>query len=408
MECKVGQFALRTTVGQQSVSGLTEPSGGWKVLVVWTAGTTANDVYVVERRFGFGFATSATQRYGCGLRDNDSVGTSNNDTGSTTSGILRYGNGSNVNALMVDFVSFNSDGFTIDVEANTEARANLINYMLLGGTDITNAKVGTFTVASTGASQAFTDPGFQPDFLMAAHIDSTSVGDSVHAKFGLGMASSPSNTGAHFGLSLDNQADASAGSWRKSGAVLLGLTSNGSYTQDYEANLSSFDSQGFTLSVSNLPSVNKIFGYLAIKGGQWKVGAETQRTSAGTKDTAGIGFDPKCIFVMADQWNAETVLTSGDQSNIGAATSTEQAGISSFSNGNTGGGNTETDTFASSSITEALLISNGTSAAAEAGIAPITDGFRATWAPADAFARIFYYAAMADGPSTFVPQITMI
>jgi hypothetical protein len=66
------------------------------------------------------------------------------------------------------------DGFTIRWTTN-EARADIIHYIALGGTDITNAVASDFTMTTGSGTQDVTGLGFQPDFLMFLSVEHTTA-----------------------------------------------------------------------------------------------------------------------------------------------------------------------------------------------------------------------------------------
>ena len=67
-----------------------------------------------------------------------------------------------------------SDGFTVNWI--TAGSPWIVHYMALGGPDLTNAAVGTFTPTSGTGSQSVAGLAFQPDFLMFLSVDSNTVG----------------------------------------------------------------------------------------------------------------------------------------------------------------------------------------------------------------------------------------
>jgi hypothetical protein len=85
---------------------------------------------------------------------------------------------------LADLTTLNSDGFTVTWTTNS-ANADIIHYIAIGGSGITNAKAGSFSL-TTGTptyTVSTTDPGFQPDFVMLIHTGvSITVDSSTNRK----------------------------------------------------------------------------------------------------------------------------------------------------------------------------------------------------------------------------------
>ena len=99
-------------------------------------------------------------------------------------------NGTPTLGAEAELTSFDSDGFTLNWTTN-ESRADIIYYVALGGSDLTNALASSFTLTTGAGSQSVTGLGFQPDFLMFLSIDSASMDTNLTvASASIGFASS--------------------------------------------------------------------------------------------------------------------------------------------------------------------------------------------------------------------------
>jgi hypothetical protein len=195
--------------------------------------------------------------------------------------------------------------------------------MQVGGSDITNVSVGTGTFsAGSTADLAITAPGFQPNFAMFIGTQATAAGTITRALGTVGFASSSTKEFTMCWGIDDAQtmtATIDAVSYTDSAASMSQITA-GAETIDLLANLKSFDTNGFTLAITNAATAAWQFGYLLIKGGQWDVGTTT---------VSGISFDPKCLFTAITAATSNATVTVNAASSVGAAvsTSTEAAAL---------------------------------------------------------------------------------
>ena len=114
---------------------------------------------------GFGCAISTTDRRcvtGGGVDNNTVTGTRCMQSNVACVGVV-----SNVVDGLLDFSTWDADGFTLIVDDQFTASYR-IHYLALGGGDITNLAGGSFTKpTSVGAqSQSTTGVGFQPDVVL--------------------------------------------------------------------------------------------------------------------------------------------------------------------------------------------------------------------------------------------------
>lgn len=72
--------------------------------------------------------------------------------------------------------------------------------------------------------------------------------------------------------------------------------SGSSAVLQWEADFVSMDSDGFTVDIESSTAFSPAVSYIALKGGQYAVGNDTQKQSTGTKSTTGLGFEPVLAF----------------------------------------------------------------------------------------------------------------
>ena len=125
-------------------------------------------------------------------------------------------------------------------------------YIALKGTY--QAKLGTFTQKTSSGTQAYAGVGFAPEALLlwsTSRVVSGTV--TVDPKLSLGVALSPSNRRAA-AVAEDNNDPSITDSHASETKCLVHLTA-GTPTVDAEADLSSFDADGFTLDWTTADAV---------------------------------------------------------------------------------------------------------------------------------------------------------
>jgi hypothetical protein len=386
-----GSFVANTSTGNQAVSGVGfQPTA----ILFWGNKLTAAG-YGTGSSLFMGAATSTTERWAIAVIGDDAAADSNTARRNTASAcILSLISGAAAVDSQADLVSFDSDGFTINW-SDAPASAWLIHFYALGGSDITDAKAGRITGDPVAAGdEAITDPGFQPDFVLLATDSGTNVDTSlVHLIFSLGMASGATARGAMAIHERDNVATSNSGSYQVSDKcqVIMPAADSIGRTSD----LTSFDATGFTINRNNGDAYSDF--YLAIQGGQHKVGTETQKTSTGTKATTGVGFSPDGLFCFSTNLATSASINSTTAKvTIAAADGTNEGG--SWNQHANGALTMDLDsrTYTDKAIG---LSTQASTTDAEADVSSFdSDGFTLDWTTADGTAREFIYWAVAAEP----------
>jgi hypothetical protein len=196
--------------------------------------------------------------------------------------------------------SMNADGFTVDW--TRDSFGWIVHYMAIGGADVTNATIGSFTPTAGTGSQSVTGLTFQPDFMMFLSIDSNTIDARVaHGKVSLGYA------GRAYAYGITQGATTAV----SRAGVLPALTSGGQLataaimekdeiiaagSPTFTATVTSLDVNGFTLNKTvNTGGTETTVHYLALEGGQYRVGAIARPAAAGaqTLPYTGVGFSPR-------------------------------------------------------------------------------------------------------------------
>ncbi len=241
--------------------------------------------------------------------------------------------------------TFNVDGsVTFTYDQNDNLTYNL-NYVALGGADITNVKVGSFNLpTTTGQFDVTWGSGFDPDLvLFFGANDEPVVGASTNqstpnATWFMGVAASATNQHVMANNSLDGIVDSAAppvtlqhaARYQRTNRCIAMFADNSVAAPLWaEADYVGSIINGFTLNVSVAPissteaAARPIF-YLAIKGGTWKVGnfSAPVEPTAGDQIISGLGgaFTPKALMLYGNQGNGgASIGSSGHKFSIGAS-----------------------------------------------------------------------------------------
>jgi 6-phosphogluconolactonase (cycloisomerase 2 family) len=395
---KVGSFAKITTTGTQTITGLGfQP----KAIIFYWSRNTANATAAVPRSQGVGF-TDCTNQRAVAIAEDDNANTSNAGRYRTESNVIVIlSNGNPTVGSRATFTSCNADGFTINW-AVSEARADIINYIAIGGPDVTNVKAGTFTLAAATGIQNITGVGFQPDFAMflwgfTENVDTASAG----LEMGMGFADYGNNQGSILNCVQDNQANNSTkySQQRTDNVILL---SSLTCAQDALAAFNGFTADGFRLNVSDAPAAATPIFYLAIKGGSHAVGNFLQPTATGVQTISGTGFQPNLVVLFSRNQAAGTTLTAPSTFSIGAANATtSRAGVWGQSR-NVDPSNAAVYTDNTKIIIMRTLSGTGGTGTinAQADFAGFTsDGFQLNWTTVDTTQRQIIYWAFGPSPT---------
>jgi hypothetical protein len=395
---KVGSFAKITTTGTQTITGLGfQP----KAIIFYWSRNTANATAAVPRSQGVGF-TDCTNQRAVAIAEDDNANTSNAGRYRTESNVIVIlSNGNPTVGSRATFTSCDVDGFTINW-AVSEARADIINYIAIGGPDVTNVRAGTFTLAATTGIQNITGVGFQPDFAMflwgfTENVDTASAG----LEMGMGFADYSNNQGSILNCVQDNQANNSTkySQQRTDNVILL---SSLTCAQDALAAFNGFTADGFRLNVSDAPAAATPIFYLAIKGGSHAVGNFLQPTATGVQTISGTGFQPNLVVLFSRNQAAGTTLTAPSTFSIGAANATtSMAGVWGQSR-NVDPSNAAVYTDNTKIIIMRTLSGTGGTGTinAQADFAGFTsDGFQLNWTTVDTTQRQIIYWAFGPSPT---------
>lgn len=332
--CKVGTFAIDSTktVGQdQSVTGVSLGVAG-KVAIFWWSGTTsATDATAGGHiRGGIGFAASATERGWVLVWSEDALGSSDAHHGINNTACIAIAAAGAAIDGRADFKSWDgTDGnFTITIADQFTANY-IISYMIIGGTDLTNVKVGSGQAPTTAIAKAFTGVGFQGTFGMFAATRRAGFSDTLSptsdGQFSLGFATG-SAAGSEYTLATstrDNQNTQDTIRYLFDNGVISLVGGTGDIAE--RAEFTSWDTDGFTITWLEKGAAGAYaFIYLIMKGPTFTVGDLLTQTDTTTTVVETTTSTPRGIFMMSHNTAKSTSDTpQAHQSvSLGAASST--------------------------------------------------------------------------------------
>jgi hypothetical protein len=402
--CKVIEFAQPTSSGNQATTG-----AGFRpkaIMIFGSAPTSAGNA--VNLFLNAGMATSTSARGVISSFDTDAVATTIVFRGTRTDRCYAsYASATSI--VEADLVSLDADGFTLNWSKVEASNARKLFAVCLGGDDLTNAKVQTFTGASSAGNQSVTGVGFQPDCtIFFAGLTLANLGESSML-FSIGAAKSSSERVAAGMSSVDNVGTSNTNRKQVSDkCITLPWAGTGAVLQ--EADFVSHDADGFTINWTTALS-NRTILALCLKGGQYKIGAETQKTSTGTKATTGTSFTPTGLLTWGVNNTASSSIADNARLSIGFASGAgDEKSIWGGSLDNQGTSVSDSRYSATKVIEHCTEGTPTVNAAADVDSFD-SNGFTLDWTTADATAREFLYLAFgsdAAPPGGFIDNTNII
>lgn len=286
-------YTANTGTGDQTLAsaGFTPKSA----IVYFSRATTAVDTFTENASFGVGITDGTNSR--CMY-----VGSEDNQTSSDTVRLMRDDClivTTNLTGTLTTqdgkatFSSFNSDGMVINW-SDAPAAAFKFHVLYLGGTDLTNVNVDTFQDAAATGNQDITTVGFQPDLVVHFGWVGNTINTATTAlEIIFGAADSTGNQWAQ-SICVEN-GRTTMDNWQAYSHTKFGIiqTATTGAVGSNTFSFSSMLSNGFRINNDDANGGNNFF-YLALKGGSYVVGNNTEPGSTGdqtittNKDTKGV------------------------------------------------------------------------------------------------------------------------
>ena len=261
LSAKVLNWTTGTTTGNVAVTGV-----GFEPTVVFSAHAgyqqTAASGNAARSSFGWGVMDFNGDQWANTFYSRSGLGTSDTQRAQVTDSTLMMIDQTPAVQKRASFVSMDSDGFTVNFTNSTSANnAQVISLALAG----LNAKVGAFnkSTAAATASQAITGVNFKPALAMFTSVqDVTQASAQAHTRFGIG-ASDGVTEGASAFQAQNGAGIANVAGIDKTDKVFMKVN-NSTPALDAEADLASFDVDGFTLSWTTNDAVATEILYIAM------------------------------------------------------------------------------------------------------------------------------------------------
>lgn len=252
-------------------------------------------------RFCFGMATGTAARWNSGFQTEDTVATSNCDKMQRDDSFLSTLDTAGVMSALLDLGAVGTDGptWTVDDVFPDTPRCHILS---LGGIEITNVALGVFDQATATGNSDITTVGFQPDFVQIISCYGTAPEPSVltGSSFQIAACDAALNQWVMAQRGINASANADTGTYFRSGQVIGVPNSAATITGCLaRASITSMLSNGFRLNYAEADAVVRRYGYLAIKGGNWKVGTLTTQTDTVTAIAVSAGFKPSCGLIAS-------------------------------------------------------------------------------------------------------------
>ena len=246
VSAKVLEWTMATAAGNQAVTGV----GFQPNAIIHAHGTHAFTSVLPASIAGAGFGLGAMDADGDQWATTfftlDNVGTSDTQRGQQTDGAIYAFNNALTVQKKASWVSMDADGFTVNfTNAGSAAAARVLSLALKG----VNVKPGSFLKSTSGApaSQSITGVGFQPSaVLMASFQDITRAGPVAQSRWGIG-ASDGSIEASSAMTDQNGGGTTSVRAVDKTSKAFI-VAENNTSTINAEANLTSMNSDGFTLN----------------------------------------------------------------------------------------------------------------------------------------------------------------
>lgn len=289
-----GTFAMTVGTGNQTVdtgSGITG-----KILILWGTSQTGQGFAANQVGF-FGVATSSTSRGVIAWCADDNLATTDVAKGTDNGFCLRVISDATTPTVdsEADFVDFSTGGagrFTINI-TNAPAAADIVHYIMICDTDITNAIVLQKSQSTSLGSFATTGAGFKPDFGLFFGTDQTANGNSTGYGCFIGASDAHFDQGSCTWTDTDGSTMTTHPEHYSSITSCIALEAPAAINS--VANLTSFDTDGYTLNWSDAAASAWLYYALLVKGGSWSV--DSFLAPATTIDqSVTTNFTPKGVF----------------------------------------------------------------------------------------------------------------
>lgn len=383
----VGNFTLNGSTGNQVIHATTfQPK-----LVMFFGANNTGDGNLTNAANVFGAAASSSERWSMSLFAADAQAANTADRRFTSSSCYSSVDSAGAALHEFDFVSFNPDGFTINV--TTSASTRIVGFIAIGGPDF-SAKVGTFDGPASAATSTVSGLGFKSSVVILGNTQSNiTEGSALSYIYMLGAAVSSSSRWVIQTIGLEATEPTQENRYWST-TEIVHRQSDGGNSQ--VANFVSHNDNGFSISFTTT-STSMRYGYIALGGISAQTGTFAQPGAASTQEISGLNFHPRLLlFGSTSTTSASGTYEAHSRMAIGAGASASLMFATSYGSSDA----VSTSVADRRSVNSQVIthLTEGTPTVnAEADLLSTRAGaFNLNWSTADASARNEVYLALGD------------
>ena len=264
LSANVGTFNTGTSTGNVAVTGVGfQPD----IIFIVSSISATSDGSASNGTFSFGAAKSSSSRFVSNWLTSSGVNPSLVKSYQIGTKVVGRMNTTSVISMDMDLVSQDSDGFTLN-HTTADGTNRKMGYFALQGIQ---SKIGSTLQKTTVGTTAVTGVGFTPKLLIMSSVNNTST---TSASGGGGLIIGTATSTTQRNVAGNDVRDGSSGNFsqgKTSEALVMGHYTGTSTTADSthptvsgEADLASFDADGFTLNWTSTDGVARESYYVAI------------------------------------------------------------------------------------------------------------------------------------------------
>ena len=384
--------------GAQSVTGMRfQPKG----IIFWGVNTAISVPEFNDFNYwSFGW-TDGTTHLATTSISFDGNATSDENRDAITSAVITAHNTANTTQHRAALTSLNSDGFTLNWTNIFNAEQRYVNYLALGGDEV-SVKCGVFNSNTVTGNQAVTGVGFQPTAVIFCPVWNSGGSNAALNTPAMGWTDG-TNQGASYVVSEEGRNPTD--NWRyqrTSSCIAIGSETDGTVLG--EASMVSLDANGFTVNWTTAPGAALRVYYFAIAGVQARAGAVTQPTATGGQEVTGLPFAPGTLLFQSVGQTAQSTVQTDNRYMLGAATQCGARAAAMHDRDNVSPMVTARYYSHELAVANITAAATGTSSALNSGARVSywsSAGFSLDWSTVDATQRqILYLALDAECPNS--------
>jgi len=304
---QIGETAIPAahTVQTISVTGFTP-----KLVIIWGASGENTD----HMRVGWGMGTSSTNRVARSVFSDHNVGTSDCRSYRSASHIVYFDGPAAADEAHADLDSLNDGNFKLDWSTTgADVEGKFIQWLAIGGFDISDASVSSFTAPSSTGVSNHADSNFNvgaPD--LAVYMTGNMIASDTfpkerdHAVISIGVATGTDEEWCVAIVAKDAVTTTVTYKGNRDDKC-VGVIDDGSEAWEYLGEHSAFTfaggNGGHDVNWTTATSSSKLIDVMFVRGGDYKAGLRAEKTTIGLDSVVGAGFQGSCVLGMGTEQN---------------------------------------------------------------------------------------------------------